>query len=204
MTEAGCRVPAHIVDDGDDGDDGRAVVLVEGVSDQLALEALAGRRGRDLGAERISVVPIGGATNIARFLDQFGPSGHNVRLAGLCDAAEECDFRRGLGRAGLGSNLSRAEMEALGFFVCVDDLEDELIRSLGVARVEHLIEAQGELRAFRTFQKQAAQQGRTTAAQLRRFMGTRGGRKIQYAPLLVDALDLSQVPRPLDRVLAHV
>ena len=201
MTDAVSRMPAHVVDDGDDS---RAVVLVEGVSDQLALEALAGRRGRDLGAERISVVPIGGATNIRRFLELFGPSGHNVKLAGLCDAAEERDFRRGLGRAGLGSNLTRAEMEALGFFVCVDDLEDELIRSLGTARVEQLIEAQGELRAFRTFQKQAAQQGRTTAAQLRRFMGTRGGRKIQYAPLLVDAVDLRRVPRPLDRVLAHV
>jgi hypothetical protein len=201
MTDAVCRVSAHIVDDGNDS---RAVVLVEGVSDQLALEALAGRRGRDLGAERISVVPIGGATNIRRFLELFGPSGQNVKLAGLCDAGEERDFRRGLGRAGLGSNLSRAEMEALGFFVCVDDLEDELIRSLGTARVEHLIEAQGELRAFRTFQKQAAQQGRTAVAQLRRFMGTRGGRKIQYAPLLVDALDLSRVPRPLDRVLTHV
>ena len=116
-------------------------MLVEGISDQLALEALARRRGRDLGAEGISVVPIGGATNIGRFLELFGPSGHNVRLAGLCDAAEERDYRRRLGRAGLGSNLTRAEMEALGFFVCVADLEDELIRSLGTARVEQLIDA---------------------------------------------------------------
>jgi hypothetical protein len=95
-------------------------------------------------------------------------------------------------------------MEALGFFVCVADLEDELIRSLGTARVEQLIDANGEIRQLRTFQKQPAQQGRTTAAQLRRFMGTRSGRKIQYASLLVDALDLTQVPRPLDGVLAHV
>jgi hypothetical protein len=35
-------------------------------------------------------------------------------------------------------------------------------------------------------------------------MGTRGGRKIRYAPLLVGALDLAHVPRPLDGVLAHV
>ena len=35
-------------------------------------------------------------------------------------------------------------------------------------------------------------------------MGTRSGRKIQYASWLVDALDLTQVPRPLDGVLAHV
>jgi hypothetical protein len=39
----------------------RAVVLVEGLSDRCAVEALAERRGRDLRAERVSVVPIGGA-----------------------------------------------------------------------------------------------------------------------------------------------
>jgi uncharacterized protein (DUF2384 family) len=95
-------------------------------------------------------------------------------------------------------------MEALGFYVCEADLEDELIRSLGVASVERVVEAQGELRSFRTLQKQAAQQGRTHEEQLRRFLGTRGGRKIRYARLLVDALDLTRVPRPLERVLAHV
>ena len=66
------------------------------------------------------------------------------------------------------------------------------------------VNAQGELGSFRTFQKQPAQQGRTDEEQLRRFMGTRSGRKIQYARFLVDALDLTNVPRPLDRVLAHV
>ncbi len=183
---------------------GRSVVLVEGISDQLALEALAERRGRNLDAEDISIVAMGGATNIGGFLDLFGPQGFDVRLAGLCDAAEEGDFQRGLERAGLGSNLTRADMERLGFYVCVADLEDELIRSLGAAVVEQVVDAQGELGSFRTFQKQPAWQGLTKEEQLRRFMGTRGGRKIQYAPLLVDALDLTQVPRPLDRVLAHV
>ncbi|MBJ7602770.1 MAG: ATP-dependent endonuclease [Candidatus Dormibacteraeota bacterium] len=182
----------------------RAVVLVEGISDQLAVEALARRRGRNLDSERISIVPIGGATTIGRFLDLFGPQGLDVKLAGVCDAAEEGAFKRHLERVGLGSNLTRGDMESLGFFVCVADLEDELIRSLGAAVVEQVVDSQGELASFRVFQKQPAQQGRTNEAQLRRFMGTRGGRKIQYAPLLVDALDLAQVPRPLDRVLAHV
>jgi hypothetical protein len=179
------------------------VVLVEGSSDQVALQALAARRGRPLGAEAISVVPMGGARNIRRFLELFGPRGLNLRLAGLCDAGEEGDFRRGLEWAGLGSNLSRADMEALGFYVCVADLEDELIRCLGAACVEQVIEAQGELGPFRTFQQQPAWQGRSLQAQLRRFIGTHSGRKIRYAQLLVDALDLTSVPRPLDRVLAH-
>jgi hypothetical protein len=183
---------------------GGGVVLVEGVSDQLALEALARRRGRDLAAEGISVVPMGGATNIRSFLDRYGPRGFDVRVAGLCDANEEGDFRRGLERAGLGSALTRAEMEQLGFFVCEADLEDELIRSLGPSAAEGVLDAQGDLRAFRTFQKQPAWRERTHAEQLRRFFGTQGGRKIQSAALLVGALDLTQVPRPLDGVLAHI
>ena len=182
----------------------RAVVLVEGVSDQRALEALAERRGRNLDAERISVVSMGGAQAIGSFLDTFGPRGLDVKLAGLCDVAEEGHFRRGLERAGLGSNLMRGDMERLGFYVCVADLEDELIRSLGAGAVERIIDAQGELGPFRTFQKQPAWRGRTDQQQLRRFMGTHSGRKFQYAPLLVDALDLTRVPRPLDRLLAHV
>jgi hypothetical protein len=180
------------------------IVLVEGVSDQVALEALAARRGRNLDAEGVSVVPMGGAQSIGRFLNRFGPQGLDVRLAGLCDAAEEGDFRRGLERAGLGSNLTRARMERLGFYVCVSDLEDELIRALGAAAVEQVVDAQGELGSFRTLQKQAPWQGRPVEEQLRRFLGSGATRKIRYARLLVDALDLGQVPRPLDGVLAHV
>ena len=180
------------------------MVLVEGISDGRAVEALARRHGRDLDAEGVSVVPIGGAQAIGRALDHFGPRGLDLRLAGLCDAAEEIDFRRGLERAGFGSELTRADMEALGFYVCVDDLESELIRSLGAASVEQVVGAQGDLGAFRTLQKQPAWRGRSTEEQLRRFLGSGAGRKIQYARLLVDALDLDRVPRPLERVLAHV
>jgi hypothetical protein len=186
------------------GVDPRTVVLVEGISDQVAFEALAERRGRDLAAEGIAVAPMGGARNLRRFLELFGPRGLDVRLAGLCDAREEGDFRRGLERAGLGSNLSRADMESLGFYVCVADLEDELIRCLGAACVEQVVEAQGELGSFRTFQQQPAWRARRSQEQLRRFIGTHSGRKIRYARLLVDALDLTSVPRPLDRVLAYV
>jgi hypothetical protein len=179
-------------------------VLVEGTSDQRAVEALAERRGRQLDAEGISVVPIGGAQAIGRFLNLFGPQGLDVRLAGLCDVAEEGEFQRGLERAGLGSNLTRAVMERLGFYVCVADLEDELIRALGSARVEEVVDAQGDRGSFRTLQKQPAWQGRPIEEQLRRFMGSGGSRKIRYARLLVEALDLTRVPRPLDLVLAHV
>ena len=184
--------------------DPRAVVLVEGTSDQVALETLAERRGRDLEAEQIAIVPIGGAQAIGASLARFGPQGLDVRLAGLCDAGEERDFRRGLERAGFGSDLTRAEMEALGFYVCVVDLEDELIRALGAEAVEQIADAQGDLGAFRTLQKQPAWRGRPREEQLRRWMGSGGRRKIRYARLLVEALDLTEVPRPLNLVLAHV
>lgn len=183
--------------------DPHAVVLVEGMSDQVALEALAERRGRTLDAEGISIVPMGGATNIGRFLDLFGPRGLDLRLAGLCDAAEEGYFRRGLERAGFGADLSRAEMEALGFYVCVADLEDELIRSLGADAMEDVIDAHGELGSFRTLQKQPAWRGHPTEAQLHRFLGSQSGRETSVGSL-VHALDLDEVPPPLAGVLAHV
>jgi len=149
-------------------------------------------------------LPIGGARSIGRFLDLFGPRGLGVRLAGLCDAGEEGDFRRGLERAGLGRDLTRPDLESLGFHMCVADLEDELIRSLGAASVEQVLDSQGDLASFRILQRQPAQQGRRHEAQLRRFIGTRSGRKLRYARVLVEALDLTRVPRPLDRLLARV
>jgi hypothetical protein len=179
-------------------------VLVEGMSDQSALATLAGRCGRDLSGEGVFVVPMGGATNIGHFLEVFGPRGFGVRLAGLCDEGEETAFRRGLERAGLPPGPGRAGLERLGFFTCVADLEDELIRSLGVAATEQLIQAQGELGSFRTFAKQPAQRARPREQQLRRFMGTRSGRKIHYGRVLAGALDLTQVPPPLAGVLARV
>ena len=180
----------------------RTVVLVEGHSDQLALEALARRRGRELATEHVVVVPMGGSKNIATFLERFRPEG--VRLAGMCDAGEERDFQRGLERAGLGSDLTRDGMEELGFYVCVADLEDELIRALGVEAVERVIEELGEMEQLRTFRKQPQWRDRPGDEQLRRFFGTNAGRKARSAPRLVDALDIDRVPRPLDALLAYV
>ena len=181
----------------------RAVILVEGISDRRALEALAARRGRALTADGVAVVAMGGAKNIGRFLGRFGPRGSDVALAGLFDVAEEPDVRRGLERAGVGSCSSRLELEKLGFYACIDDLEDELIRAVGAERVVDIVEERGELGSFRTLQKEPEWRGRPLGQQLRRFLAN-SNRKIDYAPLLVDALDLSRAPRPLDAVLAHV
>ena len=179
----------------------RAVVLVEGMSDKVALETLAVRRGRDLAREGVSVLAIGGAQAVGRFLNLYGPHGADVGLAGLFDAGEEGVLRRALERAGLGRDLGRAEMERLGFFVCERDLEDELIRCLGAPIVEEVLAAYGKLGSFRTYQKQPAHRTRPIEEQLRGFLTNW---KIRLAPPLVEALDLDRAPRPLDGVLAHV
>jgi hypothetical protein len=179
------------------------VVLVEGGSDKAAVEVLAVRRGQLLGGAGLHVVAMGGATSIGHFLAVLGPRGIGARLGGLCDAGQEGYLRRALARGGLGTSTSRAGMEALGFYVCSTDLEDELIRAAGTGAVEQIIEAQGDLRSFLIFQRQPAQRQRSTADQLHRFLGTRSGRKCQYARLLAAALDPVQIPRPIDRMLAH-
>ena len=182
----------------------RAVVLVEGNSDRVALHTLAERRGRDLAAEGIQVVAMGGITNTRAFASRFGPQGLGVALAGLYDAAEEAKLRRGLEAAGLRAALEPGALSGLGFYKCTADLEDELIRALGIEAVEAVIEAAGEARSLRLLASMPAQRNWTREAVLRRFLGVRSGRKARYAALLVDALELGRVPEPLAAVLSRV
>ena len=169
----------------------RGVVLVEGMSDGRALEALARRRGRDLHAEGVAIVPMGGYGNLPRLLAQY----RDLRLAGLYDVGEERHFLRALGCD------DRGDLERVGFYACTRDLEDELTRAVGPDGMLRVLTDQGELRAFQTYQKQLAHRARPLEEQLHGFMWNR---KQRYAVLLVEALDLDRVPRPLDRVLAHV
>jgi hypothetical protein len=181
-----------------------AVVLVEGISDQIALETAAVGRGRDLEAERIVIVPIGGAHAIGRFLTTLSPLGAGMRLAGLCDLREEELFRRGVA-AQVGSTLTRTNMEHLGFFVCAKDLEDELIRAVSSPGVEALLDSQGDLGSFRLFQSQPAWRGRDLGAQMYRFVRSSSRRNLRYVRLLVEAaIGRDTLPRPLDALLTAV
>jgi hypothetical protein len=182
----------------------RAVVLVEGVSDQIAVETLAARLGRDLAADGIVVLPVGGARGFARYLRRFGPHGTGARLAGLCDAGEAHIVRQALVAAGLAVPGSGPDLARLGFFVCTADLEDELIRAAGPALVTEIFAAHGDLGAFRTIQQQPAWRGRDEAAQMRRFLGAGAQRKLRYARLLTGAVGLDRLPRPLTGLLSAV
>ena len=192
----------------------RALILVEGISDRIALETLAERQGRDLPGEGVVVYPIGGAQAAPKYLRQLtadrpdGVRSDRVRsdrvIVGLCDAAEEPFCRRALAEAGRGRVKDRAGLERHGFFVCEEDLEDELLRACGSELIEEVLAANGDLGSFRTMQKQAAWRDRTERDQLRRFLGAGARRKLRYARLFTSALDLNQVPQPLRAVLALV
>jgi hypothetical protein len=161
----------------------RTVVLVEGLSDQLALEAVAQLRRLDLAAAGIAILPIGGAHAIGRFAERLS----HLRLAGLCDAQEAGIFRSALGGAAV--------------HVCNADLEDELLRAHDLPAIERLLREHGDLAAFRTFQKQPAWRGRPVEAQLRRFLTSADRRKVRYARIL--AATAARVPEPLAAVLDY-
>lgn len=159
-------------------------MLVEGASDRIAVETLARRLGHDLAADGVAVEAIGGAQAVRRALARH----EGARVVGLVDAGEAAGFRRVLDEV----------------FVCDPDLEGELIRALGAARVLEVVEAHGDLGPFRTLTRQPEWRGRRVEEQLRRFMGSGGRRKIRYARHLVEALEPDAVPAPLRGLLAAV
>jgi hypothetical protein len=182
----------------------RAVVLVEGHSDRVALCTLAARAGRDLAAEHIEIAVMGGITNTRAFASRYGPLGCDVPLAGLYDAGDEAKLRKGLTGAGLTPAATPEGLADLGFFGCSADLEDELIRALGVPAVEAVIERAGEAQSLRLLAGMPAQREWTREAVLHRFIGVRSGRKARYAALLVQALPDGRAPKPLCDLLTRV
>lgn len=160
------------------------VVLVEGESDRAAIEALAARRGLATPA----VVVLGGAHAARRVAAEVRSSTPGVRLVGLVDAGER--------------DVVAPWVDEVA--VCDRDLEDELIRALGVDRALAVLAGEGELASFGTLQRQPAQRERSTTDQLRRFLGGRSGNKARYATLLVAALADDEVPAPLEAVLASL
>lgn len=172
------------------------LVLVEGISDQAAVETAALGRGRDLRAEHVVVVPVGGAHAVGRVVRALGPLRPGTRVLGLCDAREADVFRRGFGDAPAGASAHGDRL-----FVCAPDLEGELIRALGPALVEACVAEQGDLAPFRSLQGQPAWRGRAVEEQLRRFLASGARRKTRYARVLVAAARDVGLPAPLAGLL---
>ena len=181
------------------------VVLVEGVSDQIAVETAATGLGLRLDADGVVVVPMGGAHAAPRVLATIRGLSPGVRLAGLCDVREQEIVRRALVDAAVVPPVAVADLEQHGFFACVEDLEDELVRAIGVAGVVSVLDSQGDLGSFRSLQAQPAWRGGTPEAQLHRFLASGARRKLRYARLLVEtAVGADALLRPLDALLASL
>ena len=181
----------------------RTLVLVEGDSDAAALRALAGLLGCDLDSHQIHILSAHGVTNFSRLLVEFLCTHPGARVCGLYDTADEQHVRRALAYAAIPIAAEEC-LESYGFFACVTDLEDELIRALGVEAVERVLEAQGELTSFRRFQAMPQHRRTPVHHQLRRFLGTRATRKIRSAQRLVEALDRGRLPRPLVQLMSKL
>lgn len=179
------------------------LVLVEGESDAAAVRALAVLVGCDLRLHDIQVKSAAGVTNFSRELAGFLRAHPGAGFCGMYDAADEWHARRALANAGV-PDAAQQPLEAFGFFACVADLEDELIRALGPQAVERVIEAEGELDSFRRFQAMPQHRASPVHQQLRRFLGTRATRKIRCAQRLVEALDPARLPRPFAQLAARL
>ena len=181
----------------------RAVILVEGMSDRHALEVLAARHGRRLDEEGIAIVSTGGATNIARFLARFGPRGLDVRSR-VCVTWP----RRATSGAVSSGTVSVPTCRCRTWRRWGSTGASTIWRTSRSARtVQHPCSTSSRPTASSRRSARCStnrpQRERSTEEQLRRFMGTRSGRKSRYARLLVETLDLDRIPRPLDRALAH-
>lgn len=181
-----------------------AVIIVEGVCDQVAVETVARRRGVDLDHEGIAVLPVGGAQAAAAHLEELGPQGEHLLLAGLYDTDATATFRRAVTRAGLGRPETEADLARLGFHRCHRDLEEELIRAVTPEVAVEVIESQGDLGSLRTFQKQPDWRGRPLPDQLRRFLGSKARRGQRYARLFMERVDVDRAPPPILGVLDHL
>jgi hypothetical protein len=172
------------------------LILVEGESDAAAVRALAGLIGCDPGLHQIEIRPAGGVSSFSRVLSDFVRTHPGADFCGMYDVAEERHVRRALAGAAV-PIADHESTEWFGFFACVADLEDELIRALGAEAVERLLEEQAELHSFRRFQAMPQHRRSPLHHQLHRFLGTRATRKIRSAQRLVEALDPARLPRPL-------
>lgn len=180
----------------------RTLVLVEGESDAAAVRALADLIGCDLGLHHIQIRSAAGVSNFSRVLADFVRTHPRADFCGMYDVADERHVRRALAKVAI--PIAHESLEPFGFFACVADLEDELIRALGAEAVERVLEGQAELNSFRRFQAMPQHRHTSVHHQLRRFLGTRATRKIRSARRLVEALDLARLPHPLARLATRL
>jgi len=179
------------------------VVLLEGPSDVAAVRAVATAYGVTDSVHRYQLIDMGGVTNIRRHLAAFRTASIPVRVIGMCDAGEARFFARALQVSGNGRH-HEADLAQHGFYVCVADLEDELIRAMGPERVVRVLGRLGLGGRLATFQRQPAWRDRPLHEQLHRFAGVASGRKTLLAGALADGLAPDEVPPPLRHLVERM
>ena len=172
-------------------------MLVEGESDAVVVRRLLAAR---TGPDAVEVAPMAGVTNLARHLDALGGPAPDV-LA-LVDAPESRFATGALRRYGVRAETPE-ELGWHGVFVCDRDLEDVLIRGLGVEAVLAAVRAMGEIGAFESLAQMPQWRERHPSEQLHRFAGSGSGRKRRLAARLGDLLDPAAPPPPLDDLVAR-
>ncbi|NNG41251.1 hypothetical protein HJ588_18490 [Flexivirga sp. ID2601S] len=178
------------------------VVLLEGRSDVVAVASFARRRAAGE-LDGVELVDLGGVTNIGGRLERLSIRPEVTRAAGLCDRGEVDVVVRALRRFHPDVQVM-GDLAARGFFVCDRDLEDELIRGLGVPGCMSLLDRLGLGERFATFCRQPAWQSQPIVDQLHRFVGTTSGRKELFAGEAAGAIPLDRVPPPIADLLDYV
>ncbi|WP_226963778.1 hypothetical protein [Nostocoides sp. F2B08] len=180
------------------------VVLLEGRSDIAAVRAAADVAEVDLSDVRL--VDLGGITNIRSHLVALtheacggeGPDAEHV--LGMCDVGETRFVESALESTGHWVR-DASDLPSAGFFVCVEDLEDELLRALGIPRVLGVLDRLGLRGKLDALAQQPAWRDRPLHEQLHRFAGVASGRKELLAAELTAELTPDELPEPLRLLL---
>ena len=161
----------------------------EGRSDVAAVAVLCAARGLDPADGSFALVDMGGVTNVGHHLARLRTAPGRPQVLGLCDAPEERFVVRAPGSARASWSTAATTSPRLGFVVCDRDLEDELIRALGPARVESRWSS-GWVSSSSSVPSSASRSGAAARStdQLRRFAGTASGRKALFARGLAEEL----------------
>lgn len=177
------------------------VVLLEGPSDVAALEQVLATQHPPVPETTYRLVDMGGVTNTGAHLQAARDAGD--RVVGLVDAGEAWVVVKSLQR--LGTSINEVEeLPAHGFFVCDRDLEDELIRALGVPGCLELLHELGMAHAFEAFSAQLHWAEAPVEDRLRRFCGVASGRKIRLAGAMAGALPAQDLPAPIAALIARL
>lgn len=180
------------------------MVLLEGASDVAAVRAAAGSVGVDLTGVRL--VDMGGITNVRAHLAALrvgldeAPLDEAPTVLGMCDVGEARFVIAALGAGGSWIRHS-SDLPSMGFFVCHRDLEEELLRALGVTRTLALLQRLGLRDKLEALRQQPAWRDRPLSAQLHRFAGVASGRKELLGGALAAELAPEELPEPLRLLL---